>query len=77
MSFIIGKIPPGGQVPEDRECCSNCRHMQWMVGIGCGVKCGHPANRVSRVPMAIPSRYHWCEHFEAKDPGKQADLDKN
>jgi hypothetical protein len=52
----------------DERVCFNCEHMLWMVGIGLGVRCKHPANNLGggRLFM-IPSRRYSCEHFEARD----------
>ena len=32
------------QIPKDYECCWNCPYMQWMVGIGQGVRCSNKEN---------------------------------
>ena len=32
------------EIPKDYVCCYNCAHMQWLVGIGQGIRCAHPKN---------------------------------
>jgi len=32
------------QIPKDYVCCYNCHYMQWLVGIGQGIRCTHPKN---------------------------------
>ena len=32
------------EIPEDYVCCYNCSYMQWLVGIGQGIRCAHPKN---------------------------------
>ena len=32
------------EIPKDYVCCYNCSYMQWLVGIGQGVRCAHPEN---------------------------------
>ena len=33
------------EIPEDHVCCYNCSYMQWLVGIGQGIRCTHPKNK--------------------------------
>ena len=63
------------QIPEDYECCYNCRYMSWMVGIGQGVRCGNEKNRYRvfrtdgkklKIPV-IPGVAEKCELFEKKN----------
>ena len=32
------------EIPRDHVCCYNCSYMQWLVGIGQGIRCTHPKN---------------------------------
>ena len=32
-------------IPEDYECCFNCKFISWMIGIGQGVRCGNEKNQ--------------------------------
>ena len=32
------------EIPRDHVCCYNCSYMQWLVGIGQGIRCAHPKN---------------------------------
>lgn len=53
------------QAVSTAEVCANCHFMMWMVGIGQGVQCSHPANRGPDGQwMPIPSGRFSCEHFE-------------
>jgi hypothetical protein len=53
------------QTPDPQErVCLNCRFLLWMVGIGQGVRCRHPANEQDGKLFRIPSRHYSCEHFE-------------
>tara|TARA_Y100000310_G_C20335130_1_gene647135 strand:+ start:173 stop:373 length:201 start_codon:yes stop_codon:yes gene_type:complete len=51
----------------EEKVCMNCEHMIWMVGIGFGVRCGHPKRRQygNNVPL-IPSRTYTCDKFDYK-----------
>ena len=31
-------------IPKDYICCYNCSYIQWLVGIGQGIRCAHPKN---------------------------------
>jgi hypothetical protein len=42
--------------------------MLWLVALGLGVQCAHPANKSGGAPFRIPSRWYSCEHFERRDP---------
>ena len=63
------------EIPRDYECCWNCRHMSWMVGIGQGVRCTTEENNYRifgtgeevrpKLPV-IPGVAEKCEHFESK-----------
>ena len=50
----------------DERVCFNCEHMLWLVALGLGVRCKHPANHQGDGLFAIPSRRYSCEHFEAR-----------
>lgn len=51
----------------DERVCFNCEYMLWMVALGQGVRCRHPANNPADGKLfRIPSRRHTCEHFEGK-----------
>jgi hypothetical protein len=47
---------------KEDKVCYNCKYMSWLVGIGQGLKCGHPQK--TDKPQTIPSRYHTCDLFE-------------
>ena len=32
------------EIPRDHVCCYNCSYMQWLVGIGQGIRCSDPKN---------------------------------
>ena len=32
------------EIPKDYICCYNCSYIQWLVGIGQGIRCAHPKN---------------------------------
>jgi predicted HAD superfamily Cof-like phosphohydrolase len=49
------------------QSCMDCESMMWMVGIGQGVQCRHPANQADDgTRMQIPNRDHYCEHFQQR-----------
>jgi len=52
--------------PQERV-CMNCRFLRWMVGIGQGVRCRHPANESHGKLFKIPCRNYSCEHFEPEE----------
>lgn len=53
--------------PEDKV-CYNCKHLLWMIGIGQGLRCGHPKERGDlKFPPIIPKRTHTCGLFETKE----------
>ena len=62
------------EIPNDFECCWNCKYMSWMVGIGQGVRCGNEKNQYRifrpegnnlKIPV-IPGVAEKCELFENK-----------
>ena len=52
---------------QDERVCFNCKHMLWLVALGLGVRCKHPANNPGGGLFPIPSRRYSCEHFESKE----------
>jgi hypothetical protein len=58
--------------PQQRVCL-NCRFLLWMVGIGQGVQCVHPANETDGKFLNIPYRSYSCEHFSKKRSSGQRD----
>ena len=58
--------------PEPHEpVCFNCKYILWLVALGQGVKCKHPAmrERAGGKLFQISSRRFTCEHFETKHSG--------
>ena len=62
------------EIPNDFECCWNCKYMSWMVGIGQGVRCGNEKNQYRifrpegnklKIPV-IPGVAEKCELVENK-----------
>ena len=62
------------EIPNDFECCWNCKYMSWMVGIVQGVRCGNEKNQYRifrpegnklKIPV-IPGVAEKCELFENK-----------
>ena len=51
----------------------NCEHLLWMVALGLGVRCGHPANEKDGKLFKIPYRNYSCEHFSERQSSKQQD----
>jgi len=41
--------------------------MLWVVALGVGVRCGHPANTKDTKLFLIPYRNFSCEHFEPRE----------
>jgi len=62
----------------DQKVCFNCVNMNWMVGIGLGIRCSHESvydKSSGKLPPTIPSRYYTCEHFEfLRKPEKDKNL---
>lgn len=47
--------------------CLNCKHLLWMIGIGQGLKCGHPERSTKTgMPRNIPRRDFSCKLFDRK-----------
>jgi hypothetical protein len=61
------RVPLRLLIKPDEKVCFNCKHLAWMVALGLGVECLHPANRQPNGrQMKIRSSWHTCEHFESK-----------
>lgn len=59
-----GRPAPGERV------CHNCAHLRWLVALGLGLRCKHPANVTDGRELQVPSRRHTCPHFLPKnEPG--------
>ncbi len=46
--------------------CANCAHVRWLVALGLGLRCKHPANVTGGRELIVPSRYYTCTHFQPK-----------
>ncbi len=63
------------QIPPDLPCCYNCRSLNWMIGIGQGLRCSESRNKWRIFPgqerklerPAIPGIGEKCEFFVIKD----------
>jgi len=59
------------QVKPTDKICNNCKHLEHLIGIGQGLRCGHQTKRVEgKIHPLVPSRYHTCELFEFKIESK-------
>ncbi|MCR9228612.1 MAG: hypothetical protein NXH90_14440 [Flavobacteriaceae bacterium] len=47
--------------------CINCKHLEWLIGIGQGLRCGHQAKREEgKMAPLVPGKFHTCDLFELK-----------
>jgi len=61
--------PESTSRPRSLRTCLQCGYSQWLVGIGQGFRCFHPAKKpVESYAWVIPSRTHVCELFVEKPP---------
>ena len=61
---------------QEEKICVNCKHLIWMVGIGQGLKCGHPSKATkSGLPKSIPSKFHSCKSFQSKEKIENSKMD--
>jgi hypothetical protein len=61
--------------PHPERICQNCAHLRWLVALGMGLRCKHPANATTGIGMLVPSRKHTCPYFEPKqaEPPRSAE----
>lgn len=52
------------QIKKTDKVCYNCRYLAWLIGVGQGLRCGHPSKREEgkKAPL-VPSRDYTCELF--------------
>jgi hypothetical protein len=56
-------------IPRDAECCKNCRHMAWLVGVGQGIRC--IIDKGDRPGSQIKGLMEKCDSFEFKQSLKK------
>jgi len=55
------------QIRPTDKICYNCKYLAWLIGVGQGLRCGHPDNRQDgNNPPLVPGRFHTCNLFEFK-----------
>ena len=53
------------KIHPDEKVCYNCKHLNWLVGVGMGIRCSLDRNSKG-FPNTVPSRRHTCDRLEKK-----------
>lgn len=65
--------------------CYNCKHVNWLIGVGMGLRCSNKQRRDeqgeltwedhSKIPPIVPSMVHTCD-WSSRRPGDKSKLTK-